>query len=156
MNRITLSDEEWLGILANLKKLTGIYVGQPDACRQFISASCGYYVWERSGGFCRQHRVSGIAYSSVFSRWCVNGAWEKFFGHFSEASDLQDVSMYGAVIRTHACVAGAANSTADNEAPRRSEGGFGCKIHALCDVRGHDFERRKNWFVEDGMNIEGL
>jgi len=139
--------------LANLKKLTGIHVGQPDTCRQFISAcfrgvaifakafmgipaqqaakatrplmpaaapvvllhsldtqqgvsniilamtrrdfgkpafslrkkrfvkthalsllgttrllsrSGGYYVRDRSGGFCRQRMVSGIVYSSVF------------------------------------------------------------------------------------------
>ena len=38
MSRINLSDEEWTRILANLKKLTGIRVGQPETCRQFISA----------------------------------------------------------------------------------------------------------------------
>ncbi len=28
--------------------------------------ACGYYVRDRSGGFCRQHMVSGIVYLSVF------------------------------------------------------------------------------------------
>ena len=98
--------------------------------------ACGYYVRDRSGGFYRQHMVSGIVYLSVFHAgalmahgrtgkeyntviqyiWCANGAWENLFGHFSEMSDLQDVSMDGSVIRAHACAAGAANSTADNEA----------------------------------------
>ena len=40
------------------------------------------------------------------------------------------------MIRTHACAAGAANSTAKDEALGRSKGGFGCKIHALCDALG--------------------
>ncbi|MGZ5056293.1 MAG: IS5 family transposase, partial [Methylobacter sp.] len=41
--------------------------------------------------------------------------------------------MDGSVVRVHAC---AANSSADNEALRRSKGGFSCKIHALCDALG--------------------
>ena len=51
-----------------------------------------------------------------FSRWRANGVWEKLFGHFSEASDLQDVSIDGSVVRSHASAACAANSSADNEA----------------------------------------
>ncbi|MEQ1602819.1 MAG: IS5 family transposase [Methylophilaceae bacterium] len=42
----------------------------------------------------------------------------------------------GSVIRAHACAAGAANSTAEKEALGRSKGGFGCKVHALCDAFG--------------------
>jgi transposase len=71
-----------------------------------------------------------------FSRWCANGTWEKIHGHFTEEADLQDVSMDGTVIRAHACAAGAANSTAGNEALGNSKGGFSCKIHALCDALG--------------------
>ena len=44
--------------------------------------------------------------------------------------------MDGSVIRAHACAAGAANSSAENEALGRSKGGFGCKVHALCDALG--------------------
>ena len=62
--------------------------------------------------------------------------WDKLLSHFSEAADLQDVSMDGSIIRAHACAAGAANSTAENEALGRSKGGFGCKVHALCDALG--------------------
>ncbi|MDD5412457.1 MAG: hypothetical protein PHF31_13785, partial [Methylobacter sp.] len=51
-----------------------------------------------------------------FSRWYANGAWEKLLGHFFEHADLQDVSMDGSMIRAHACAAGAANSTAEDEA----------------------------------------
>jgi len=69
-----------------------------------------------------------------FSRWCANGAWERLLSLFSEVADLQDVSMDGSVIRAHACAAGAVNSSAENEALGRSKGGFGCKIHAICDA----------------------
>jgi len=44
--------------------------------------------------------------------------------------------MDGSVIRAHACAAGAAHSSAEDEALGRSKGGFSCKIHALCDGLG--------------------
>jgi transposase len=136
MNRIELSDEEWVRLLPYLKKLAGIHVGLPDTCRLFISAS----LWIlRSGSQWRVLPPTHGKWNSVFkrfSRWCANGAWKKLLGHFSEHADLQDVSMDGSVIRAHACAAGAANSTAEDEALGRSKGGFGCKIHALCDAMG--------------------
>lgn len=136
MNRIELSDEEWVRILEKLKLLPMIHVGMPDTCRQFISAS----LWIlRSGA---QWRVLPSTYgkwNSVFkrfSRWCLNGTWEKLLGYFTEDADLQDVSMDGTVIRAHACAAGAEKSSAEDEALGRSKGGFGCKVHALCDALG--------------------
>ena len=126
MNRIELSDEEWVRLLPNLKKLPGIHAGLPDTCRLFISAS----LWIlRSGSQWRVLPPAHGKWNSVFkrfSRWCANGAWEKLLGHFSEHADLQDVSMDGSVIRAHACAAEAANSTTEDEALGRSKGGFGC------------------------------
>ena len=71
-----------------------------------------------------------------FSRWSAKGVWGALLSKLSETADLQDVSMDGSIIRAHACAAGAANSTAEKEAFGRSKGGFGCKIHALCDGLG--------------------
>jgi transposase len=136
MNRIELSDEEWRRILAKLKKLPGIHIGLPDTCRQFIKA-CLWIL--RSGSQWRVLPPEHGKWNSIFkrfSRWCANGAWDKLLGHFSEEADLQDVSIDGTVIRAHACAAGAANSSAENEALGYSKGGFGCKIHALCDALG--------------------
>ena len=113
MNRINLSDEEWIRILANLKKLTGIHVGQPDTCRQFISA-CLWIL--RSGAQWRVLPSTHGKWNSIFkrfSRWCANGVWESLLSVFCEVADLQDVCMDGSVIRAHACAAGAANSSAE-------------------------------------------
>ena len=136
MNRINLSDDEWAHILPQLKKLPEIYIGQPEASRQFISA-CLWIL--RSGAQWRVLPSMFGKWNSIFkrfSRWCAKGVWDKLLSHFSEASDLQDVSMDGSIIRAHACAAGAANSTAEIEALGRSKGGFGCKVHALCDAHG--------------------
>jgi len=136
MNRINLSDEEWVRILANLKKLTGIHIGQPSFCRRFISA-CLWIL--RSGAQWRTLPPTHGKWNSVFkrfSRWCANGIWEVLLSCFSEEADLQDVSMDGSVIRAHACAAGAAYSSAEDEALGRSKGGFSSKIHAICDALG--------------------
>ena len=136
MNRIEISDEEWVRLLPYLKTLPGIHVGLPDTCRLFISAS----LWIlRSGAQWRVLPSAQGKWNSVFkrfSRWCANGIWEKLLGYFSKQADFQDVSIDGSVIRAHACAAGAANSTAGNEALGRPKGGFSCKIHALCDALG--------------------
>jgi transposase len=133
MSRINLSDEEWVSILTHLKKLPGIYVGQPDTCRQFMSA-CLWIL--RSGAQWRVLPPIHGKWNSIFkrfSRWPAKGVWNKLLGRFSEVSD---VSMDGSIIRAHACAAGAANSSAEKEALGRSKGGFGCKVHALCDALG--------------------
>jgi len=136
MSRINLSDAEWVSILTHLKKLPGIYVGAPDACRQFVSA-CLWIL--RSGAQWRVLPPTHGKWNSMFkrfSRWSAKGVWGALLSKLSETSDLQDVSMDGSIIRAHACAAGAANSTAEKEALGRSKGGFGCKIHALCDGLG--------------------
>ncbi|MEQ1637849.1 MAG: IS5 family transposase [Methylococcales bacterium] len=136
MNRIELSDAEWVRLLPFLKEQPGIHVGLPDTCRLFISAS----LWIlRSGAQWRSLPSGHGKWNSVFkrfSRWCANGIWGKLLGYFSQEADLQDVSIDGSVIRAHACAAGAANSTAESEALGRSKGGFSCKVHALCDALG--------------------
>ena len=97
---------------------------------------CGYYAREHSGVYYRQRMVNGIASSSVFHVGASMAYGGEILCHLSEDADLQDVSMDGSVIRAHACAAGAANSSAGNEALGRSKGGFGCKIHAICDALG--------------------
>ncbi|MDD5413108.1 MAG: transposase [Methylobacter sp.] len=66
MNRIELSNEEWIRLLPNLKKLPGIHVGLPDMCRLFISAS----LWIlRSGSLWRMLPPAHDKWNSVFKRF---------------------------------------------------------------------------------------
>ena len=136
MSRLKISDNEWLWLLPQLQKISGICIGNLDNCRLFIGA----VLWIlRSGAQWRTLPESYGKWNSVFkrfSRWCKIGVWDKLLQIFSQHSDLQDVSIDGSVIRAHACAAGAANSCADDEALGRSKGGFSVKIHALCDALG--------------------
>jgi transposase len=137
MSRIDLSDKEWEFILPRLKKFPGIYVGNPNVCRQFVSA-CLWIL--RSGAQWRVLPPTHGRWNSIFkrfSRWCAKGVWDKLLDHFSQSADLQDVSMDGSNIRAHACAAGAAYSTAEKEALGRSKGGFGSKVHAICRCPWH-------------------
>ena len=56
--------------------------------------------------------------------------------HISAKADLENVCIDSTVVRAHACAAGAANSHAAAEVLGRSQGGFGCQIHALTDALG--------------------
>jgi hypothetical protein len=113
MNRIELSDDEWIRLLPVVKKLPGIQVAAyPTSVDGLLVLPCGYYV-RGAVPIGHKWRVLPTAHgkwNSVFkrfSRWCATGAWEKLLDHFFEPADLQDVSMYDSVIRAHACAAGA-------------------------------------------------
>ena len=136
MNRIELSNREWLCVLLHLTTLRGIRLGSPEQCRKFVSA----VLWIlRTGAQWRALPAEHGKWNSIFkrySRWCANGIWDELLTTIAEQADLQDVSIDGSVIRAHACAAGARGSTAEKEALGRSKGGFSCKIHAVCDGLG--------------------
>lgn len=136
MNRAVLSDGEWNRILVYLRQLPNLHIGVAETCRRFLDA-CLWIL--RSGAQWRLLLPAYGKWNSIFkrlSRWCANGSWEKLFSFVSEEADLQDISLDGSNIRAHACAAGAKKSSADAEALGRSKGGFGTKIHALCDGLG--------------------
>ncbi|MEQ1622840.1 MAG: transposase [Methylococcales bacterium] len=63
MNRIELSDGEWLRLLPIVKKLPRIHVGLADTCRRFISAA----LWIlRSGAQWRVLPAAHGKWNSVF------------------------------------------------------------------------------------------
>ena len=93
----------------------------------------------RSGVLWRNLPSGFGRWNSVFkryARWCRFGVWEKILTDLTQQSDIQHVCIDSAMIRAHACAAGAASSTASNEALGRFRGGFGCNIHALTDALG--------------------
>ena len=51
--------------------------------------------------------------------------------------DLQGVFIDSTLVRAHACAAGTADSSAEQEALGCSRGGFDAKIHAITDGLGN-------------------
>lgn len=123
-------------IYPELSTLPKVKIGNPEKCRQFISA----VLWLLRGGMeWRMLPPSYGKWNSIFkrySRWCALGAWEGLLSIFAQQADLQDVSIDGTVNRAHACAAGYRKDSADQEALGRSKGGFSCKVHAVCDAHG--------------------
>lgn len=136
VDKTKLSDQEWEVIAAQLKTIAGIHRSQSASCRRFVEA----VLWVlRVGGRWRSLPAERGNWNSVFkrfSRWCALGVWEHLLGFQAKGADLQDVSIDSTIARAHACAAGAAQSSADDEALGRSRGGFGCKIHAAVDGLG--------------------
>ncbi|MFB8831197.1 IS5 family transposase [Azotobacter sp. CWF10] len=71
-----------------------------------------------------------------FTRWCRLGVWDRLHSVLARDADLQHVCIDSSVVRAHACAAGAASSTAAQEALGRSRGGLSSKIPVLTDALG--------------------
>ena len=136
IDRTRLLDDEWNELLALLALHPKIRVGPPDACRAFVEA----VLWIlRTGAQWRHLPEERGSWNSVFkrySRWCKYGVWTSIHQVLAQEGDMQHVSIDSTITRAHACAAGAANSTQEQEALGRSKGGFSCKIHALTDALG--------------------
>ena len=72
-----------------------------------------------------------------FARWQQHGVWADLLTHVAVDPDLQQILIDSTVIRAHPCAAGAAASSAEEEALGRSRGGFSTKIHAVTDALGN-------------------
>ena len=135
-DRNQLSDNAWAQIQTLLSTTKGARLLKAPSCRRFVEA----VLWIlRTGAQWRMLPSRFGAWNSVFkrfSRWCRLGIWNKLHLALSLEADLQHVCIDSSIIRAHACAAGAAHSSASEEALGRSRGGFGCKIHALTDALG--------------------
>ena len=135
-DRSQLSDNDWARIQNLLSTLNGIRLLKAPSCRRFVEA----VLWIlRSGAQWRLLPSSFGAWNSVFkrfARWCKLGIWDRLQSVLSGDADLQHVCIDSSIIRANACAAGAANSSAADEALGRSRGGFGCKVHVLTDALG--------------------
>ncbi len=137
MNRATLTDAQWNVILPFLMADSRVYVGAQAACRRFLDA----VLWILRGGAQWRFLPEEFgAWNSVFkrfARWCRAGIWADLHEHVAADPDLQQVMLDSTIVRAHACAAGAAESTAEQEALGRSRGGFTTKVHALTDALGY-------------------
>jgi len=135
-DRSRLSDTDWSHIQGLLSTTKGIRLTSTLGCRRFVDA----VLWIlRSGAQWRMLPRCFGSWNSVFkrfARWCRLGVWDRLLSVLSQDADFQHVCIDSSIVRAHACAAGAANSTAAQEALGRSRGGFGSKIHALTDALG--------------------
>jgi len=107
MTTVTLKDEQWVAIQDFLREDPRAYVGNEDACRQFVEA----IIWiSRSGAQWRLLPASYGNWNSVykrFGRWCENGVWERMLAHFADQPDMENGLVDSTIVRAHACAAGA-------------------------------------------------
>ena len=106
MNRVVLTDAQWVTIWALLVAHPRVYVGRPDACRRFLNA----VLWVlRSGALGRLLPVELGHWNSVFkrfSRWSERGVWTDWHQQVAHDPDLQEVFLDSTIVRAHACAAG--------------------------------------------------
>ena len=106
MNRVVLTDEQWVTIWTFLIAHPRVYVGRPEACRRFLNA----VLWVlRRGAPWRLLPVELGRWNSVFqrfSRWGEGGIWTDLDRHVADDPDLQEVFLDSTIVRAHACAAG--------------------------------------------------
>jgi len=106
MNRVVLTDEQWVTIWTFLAAHPRVYVGRPEACRRFLNA----VLWVlRSGAQWRLLPVEWGRWNSVFkrfSRWAERGVWTDLHRQVAHDPDLQEVFLDSTIVRAHACAAG--------------------------------------------------
>jgi transposase len=81
-----------------------------------------------------------------FRKWCRDGTWDALLDalrarlHDSGKIDFRLFAIDGPVVRAHQSAAGAPKKSPAGEpadhALGRSQGGFGTKLHIICDGRG--------------------
>jgi transposase len=136
-SRLVLNDDEWAFIFPILVMHKSVYVGTEPALHCFMTA----VLWIlRNGGQWRTLPAEYGKWNSIFkrfSRWCRKGVWADLHRKCIDQPDLQNVFIDSTIVRAHACAAGAAYSSAEQEALGRSRGGFSTKVHAITDGLGN-------------------
>ena len=128
---VEISDATWKSILPFLKALPNVYVGNPETCRNFLSA----LVWMTKEGATWRGlpRVYGY-WNSIyrrFGRWCDAGVFEALHEHFHAAGELSAILVDSTIVRAHSSAAGDPQKKGGQDAAAlgRSRGGFTTKLH---------------------------
>jgi transposase len=115
MQRVKLTDAQWVTIETLLVAHPRVYVGQPSECRRFLDA----VLWVlRSGAQWRLLPPVLGRWNSVFkrfARWGEQGVWADLQQHVAGDPDLQEVFLDSTIVRAHACAAGAKKARRDRK-----------------------------------------
>lgn len=131
-----INSRSWEQILLFLEREKDIHTSKEPPLRQFIEA-----VWYVARSGC-QWRLLPDCYGGWravhrrFKRWSDAGIWERLMRHVSDP-DTETVMVDATIVRSHACSAGYAKDSQDQQALGRSKGGFTTKIHAAVDALGN-------------------
>src|SRR5512143_179035 len=106
MNRVVLTDEQWVTIWTFLVAHPRVYMGRPEACRRFLNA----VLWVlRSGAQWRLLPTELGYWNRVFkrfSRWGEHGVWADWHRYMAHDPDWQKVFWDSTLVRAYACAAG--------------------------------------------------
>lgn len=98
---------QWIRILQFLRTYSGVYVGQEESCRRFLTG----ILWiTRTGAQWRALPKEYGQWNTVykrFLRWCERGVWKRMQEAFSNDPDMEHLLLDSTIIRAHPCAAGA-------------------------------------------------
>ena len=102
-----LHPDQWFRIIQFLRSCSGVYVGQEENCRRFLTG----ILWiARTGAQWRALPEEYGRWNTVykrFLRWCEQGVWKRMQEAFADDPDLEHLLLDSTVIRAHPCAAGA-------------------------------------------------
>ena len=128
-----LSDAAWRSLLPFLRSFPHVYVGNPEACKRFLSA----VLWITRTGASWRALPEVYGYWNTlyrgFSRWCDAGVFEAVHEHFHDAGEISAILVDSTMVRAHSCAAGAPKKKADKA--QRALGGAGVGLPENCIFR---------------------
>ena len=102
-----LHSDQWLRILQFLRTCSGVYVGQEESCRRFLTG----ILWiARTGAQWRALPEEYGRWNTVykrFLRWCEQDVWKRMQEAFINDPDMEHLLLDSTMIRAHPCAAGA-------------------------------------------------
>ena len=110
---LTISDAAWESLLPFLQAYPSVYVGNPEACRKFLSA----LLWIAKEGASWRAIPKVYGYWNTiyrrFGRWCDTGVFVALHEHFHDAGEISAILIDSTMVRAHSCAAGAPKKKED-------------------------------------------
>ena len=127
-----ISDAAWRSILPFLRASPNVYVGDPEACKRFLSA----VLWITKEGATWRALPPAYGYWNTiyrrFGRWCDAGVFEALHEHFHDAGEVSALLVDSTIVRAHSCAAGAPKKKADKSRHTSGEAGADLPRNSIC------------------------